>query len=97
MVYNIPRQVTSLVEDVLFQGDSIVLKNSWELAQYDGPEPPEDETHYYKFEIFALDTKITLDESLINGSHGHPLRAHLKSAMQHHILGQAELNAPYTG
>ncbi|MBI4114648.1 MAG: YbhB/YbcL family Raf kinase inhibitor-like protein [Candidatus Niyogibacteria bacterium] len=54
---------------------------------YQGPCPPDDEHRYY-FQLYALDTELTL-------SYGS-IKADVESAIQGHILTQTELIGLYT-
>jgi Raf kinase inhibitor-like YbhB/YbcL family protein len=53
---------------------------------YGGPDPP-DREHSYRFRAYALDATIDLDAGATN--------ADLVSAMQGHVLDQAELHGTY--
>lgn len=56
--------------------------NNWKRTGYGGPCPPIGR-HRYFFKLYALDTRITdLD---------NPSKAELETAMQNHILEEAEL------
>lgn len=57
--------------------------NGFGTIGYKGPCPPPGKAHRYFFKIYALDTKL----NLVKGSS----KSSLKSAMQGHILGEAEL------
>jgi Raf kinase inhibitor-like YbhB/YbcL family protein len=61
--------------------------NSWNLPGYGGPCPPEGENHRYFFKIFALDSELLIPEGVDSDA--------LRTAMEGHILGEAELMATY--
>jgi Raf kinase inhibitor-like YbhB/YbcL family protein len=75
---------TQLIEENTSPG--VQGLNSRGGNQYIGPCPPYG-THRYHFEIFALDTKLTLDKQ--SG------KAALKSAMEGHIIGHGEITGLY--
>jgi len=62
--------------------------NSWGRADYGGPCPPIG-THRYFFKLYALDTTLALGTSSI--------KADVETAMQGHILAEAELIGLYGG
>ena len=80
VVYNIPATVSHIVENTTPEG--IEGMNSFGKKAYGGPCPPSG-THRYFFKLFALDTVLSLSETVDV--------AVVTSAMQGHILAQAEL------
>lgn len=79
VLYNIPPNVTDLSEGIknLPKG-TVVLKNNWGKAQYNGPCPPKEMTHRYVFSLYALDTLLDLSneadtKKLIENMEGHVL------------------------
>jgi len=61
-------------------------QNSWGRNNYGGPSPPSG-THKYIFKVFALDTKLGLDEEAV--------KEEIETAMKSHILDKAELIGLY--
>jgi hypothetical protein len=62
-------------------------KNSWGRVGYGGPCPPSG-THRYFFKLYALDSKLALQEGATKGQ--------LEKAMKGHLLEEAELVGLYT-
>jgi Raf kinase inhibitor-like YbhB/YbcL family protein len=89
VLYNIPPSATGLPEavtdDELFPGTLSGL-NDWNRTGYGGPCPPIGR-HRYFHKLYALD--ITLPDL------GQPTKQELKTAMEGHILGRAELIGGY--
>lgn len=54
---------------------------------YTGPAPPAGTAHVYVFTVWALDTKLDLDNGFS--------RSELEAAMEGHILASAEMTAEY--
>jgi Raf kinase inhibitor-like YbhB/YbcL family protein len=67
----------------LYQG-----RNSFGDVGYEGPCPPEGETHTYVLRLLALDRDLGLPAGLD--------RAGFESASQGHVIAEARLEAPYT-
>ena len=89
VLYNIPPNTTQLPEaistDELPEGTQEGI-NDWKRTGYDGPCPPI-ARHRYFHKLYALDTVLEgLDK---------PTKAQLETAMQGHILAQAELKGTY--
>ena len=85
-IWNLPASVRSLPEGVgksrrLPDGSQQGM-NDFKKVGYNGPCPPANKPHHYHFQLFALDTKLTL-----TGDAGKP---ELEGAMKGHILAQAE-------
>jgi Raf kinase inhibitor-like YbhB/YbcL family protein len=85
-MWNLPASARSLTEGVgklrrLPDGSEQGL-NDFRKVGYNGPCPPANKTHHYHFQLFALDTKMSL-----NADAGKP---ELQAAMKGHILAQAE-------
>lgn len=91
VLYNIPASVDSLPEAVpkrdALEDGSLQGRNSANSIGYRGPCPPSG-THRYYFRLYALDVKLL---RLSAGA----TKQQLLTAMQGHILAQAELMAPY--
>lgn len=62
-------------------------KNSLERAGYDGPEPPDEKMHRYRFRLLALDTPVEVA--------GAPDRDALERATKGHVVEEAALVATY--
>tara|TARA_B100001245_G_C22644612_1_gene316807 strand:- start:14 stop:553 length:540 start_codon:yes stop_codon:yes gene_type:complete len=62
--------------------DTVSGMTSFQRTGYDGPAPP-DKEHTYRFSIFALDTKLSLDSKAT--------KTDLMKAMKGHILDQDTL------
>jgi len=85
LVWNINPN-TSLIEENALPNGAIEGKNDFGEKKYKGPCPPFG-THRYFFKIYALDTKLDLEENAnIN---------EVKKAMERHILDKAELIGLY--
>ena len=88
IVYNIPSAVKGLEIDVqqLPKG-SVIAKNSWGIARYNGPCPPKGMVHTYLFTLYALDTELKLPAE----TDGKAVRA----AMEGHVLEKVQLSTVY--
>jgi Raf kinase inhibitor-like YbhB/YbcL family protein len=89
VVYNIPADVHGLAEDSAKHGlphDAKQGANDWKRGEYGGPCPPIG-THRYFFKLYALDTILP--------DLGRPTKAQLLSAMQGHVLAEAQLIGTY--
>jgi hypothetical protein len=87
VLFNIPPETRSLPEDFQPAAPIATGRNSWGRNDYGGPCPPSG-THRYFFKLYALDTTLNL-------SAGADKQA-LLSAMQGHILAQAELMGTFS-
>ena len=89
LVYNIPPHTYSLASNTtantLPEGAQQGI-NDWQRGDYGGPCPPIGR-HRYFFKLYALDTVLPVMNK--------PNKAQLESAMQGHILAQAELIGTY--
>lgn len=88
MIFNIPGTATGLPGGVAAGGKlpdgSIQIKNRGNNNAYMGPgNPAINPYHHYTFELYALDTKLTLDENAT--------RPQVLEAMNGHVLGKAVL------
>jgi Raf kinase inhibitor-like YbhB/YbcL family protein len=88
MIFNIPGTATSLPEGVPAQAQlpdgSVQTVNARKIAGYIGPGMgPAGPYHHYTFQLYALDSKLTLgsDATLTD----------VEAAMQNHILGKGVL------
>lgn len=90
IVFNIPGNVNQLLEGITNQGTlgngAKQGINDFSKIGYSGPAPPSG-THRYVFKIYALDTELSLGI----GS----TKDQLNSAMQGHILGEAQITGKY--
>ncbi|MGH7447617.1 MAG: YbhB/YbcL family Raf kinase inhibitor-like protein [Longimicrobiales bacterium] len=85
VLYNIPPAATTLAGRALPDG-AREGTNDWKRTGYGGPCPPIGR-HRYFFKLYALDATLDdLDE---------PTKADLESAMEGHMLAQAELMGTY--
>lgn len=91
VLYNLPATAHALAEGFPAQASladgSRNGTNSWPRLGYGGPCPPGG-THHYFFKLYALDRMIELAPGAA--------KEQLLSAMQGHILGQAELMGTYS-
>ena len=87
VVWNIAPETTSIPAGSSPAG-AVQGTNSWGRNDYGGPCPPIG-THRYFFKLYALDTTLALAASSI--------KADVETAMQGHILAQAELIGLYGG
>jgi hypothetical protein len=90
VLYNIPPEATGLPEaassDALPKGSEEGC-NDWNRKGYGGPCPPIG-CHRYFHKLYALDT-------VLSGLGNSPSKAQLESAMQGHVIDQAELMGTY--
>lgn len=91
ILYDIPADTRSLDEAI---GDVSDLPdgtrqgtNDWGRTDYGGPCPPVGR-HRYFLRLFALDT-------LLGDRLGEPNRSQLRTAMEDHVVGRAELLGTY--
>jgi Raf kinase inhibitor-like YbhB/YbcL family protein len=87
LLYNLPPETAGLEEAIktLPSGTEEGL-NDWKRTGYGGPCPPIGR-HRYFHKLYALDTLLSKLQQ--------PSKAQLESAMQGHILAQAELIGTY--
>jgi Raf kinase inhibitor-like YbhB/YbcL family protein len=87
LLYNIPAEVHTLPEAIQEPPlGSQVGKNSWRKMEYGGPCPPSGQ-HRYFFRVYALDTKLELEDGVTKDI--------LQQEMRGHILAEAEIMAKY--
>jgi Raf kinase inhibitor-like YbhB/YbcL family protein len=94
VIYNIPAHITSLPEGVPNEKNPDLGfsptqgTNSKNTIGYTGPMPPAGHgEHHYHFQIFALDTVLTVGEN--------PSKEELIQAMDTHVIGKGEMMAVY--
>lgn len=91
VIYNIPADKSELQEnfptDAELSDGTLNGKNSWPRLGYGGPCPPSG-THRYYFKLYALDTRLDLESGAT--------KEQLLSAMEGHILDQAEYMGTYS-
>lgn len=88
VLFNLPPSLQGLEEN--FSGEGMLGANSAGNAAYTGPCPPPDyepTEHRYVFQLYALDTELSLKEGATE--------ADVRDAMKGHILGKAELIGVY--
>jgi Raf kinase inhibitor-like YbhB/YbcL family protein len=92
VLYNLPATSGGVAANVTKQGElpdgSREGRNDFGKIGYGGPCPPRGSTHRYFFDLFALDT----DLSVPAGS----TRAQVEDAMNTHVLARGKLMARYT-
>lgn len=86
VLFNIPADTRELMEGGGTPVGAISGTNSFGKTGYQGPCPPSG-THRYFFTLYALDTQLNLDE--------HATKNEVISAMQGHIIDQAEIFGTY--
>jgi len=84
LVANLPPGTTNLAGPA--EG-AVVGSNSWNAAQYDGPQPPAG-THHYVFQALALDALLPLPPGFSE--------AQLAAALKNHVLARAQLVGTFT-
>ncbi len=87
LVYNIPSNVTRLEEHVTGLPGMLQGKNSYGRAGYGGPCPPPGKLHHYRFNVYALDSRLKLAPGASKDD--------LMGAMRGHVLAQGELTGVY--
>lgn len=90
IVFDIPGNVTQLSEGITNQRtlDNGAKQGTNDMGTigYTGPSPPSG-THRYVFKIYALDNMLNLEPGAT--------KQQVNSAMQGHILGQAQITGKY--
>lgn len=94
LIWNIPPGAETIAEGYPPSGDGEAFNetrqgtNGFGNLSYNGPAPPEsDGPHRYRFQLFALDRGLTVDEGA--------QRAELEAAMEDHVIEQATLTGTY--
>ena len=85
VIWNIPPAMQALPKDVpqspRLDSGALQGRNDFGKTGYNGPCPPSGKTHRYFFQLYSLDTKLTLEPGAS--------RQQLDAAMKGHILGKA--------
>lgn len=91
IMYNIPFNVTRLEEYVTaldrLDDGTLQGKNSYGRVGYGGPCPPPGSPHHYHFNVYALDTRLSLGPGASKDD--------LLRAMAGHVLAYGELTGIY--
>jgi len=94
VIYNIPSTTRSLPQnvpaDATLENGAMQGKNVRGAVGYIGPKPPAGQTHPYHFQVFALNTRLTVDPATAD-------RAAIVAAMRNHVVAQGDLVVNYTG
>ena len=94
VMYNIPSTTTRLPQNVptdpTLENGAMQGKNVRGSAGFIGPKPPAGQTHPYHFEVFALNSKLDLDQANAD-------RNAVVAAMKNKVLASGEVVANYTG
>ena len=85
VLWNIPPEVSQVAEGSTPIG-AVVGLNSWPANAYGAPCPPSD-SHRYYFRLYALDALLNLSSNSNSDD--------LRSAMEGHVLAEAELMGTY--
>lgn len=84
--YNMSPDIGS-IESVKVLGNANTGVNDFGNSSYNGPCPPEGETHKYNFRIYALDTLLDIK---------NPRRGELLQVMRDHIIATGSLSGVYS-
>ena len=87
VLFNIPANIKHLEEGAQTPTGATSGRNTYGTTGYRGPCPPTG-THRYFFKLYALDSKLSLDDSAT--------KQDVMKAMQGHIITQAQLLGLYT-
>lgn len=87
LAYGISPDVHELKAAADLSAIARVGKNDFGAVRYNGPCPPKQEEHLYRFQIFALDVPMNLQEAAP--------RADVDAAMSGHVLGRGMLTAQF--
>jgi Raf kinase inhibitor-like YbhB/YbcL family protein len=94
VIYNIPSTTTSVPQnipaDAHLENGAEQGKNVRGAVGYIGPKPPAGQSHPYHFEVFALNTRLSLDPANAD-------RQAVLNAMRNHVLASGEVVVNYTG
>lgn len=87
VMFNIPGNVTNLPTNTSTPTNAIAAKNSFGTMHYQGPCPPKGQNHRYFFQLTALDSTLSLDQTAD--------AVDIIDAMQNHVLAVAEIEVTY--
>lgn len=91
ILFNLPAGAGELAEAVPRQGQlanqALQGTNDFGKIGYNGPCPPPDRLHHYRFVIYALDSPVELEAGA--------LREQILNSIQGHILARGQLTATY--
>jgi Raf kinase inhibitor-like YbhB/YbcL family protein len=91
VIFNIPKEKNGLGENVpkkeLLADGTAQGKNGAGRTGYTGPCPPPGKPHRYLFELYCLDTKLSLKQPVS--------KTELETAMKGHILAEAQVFGTY--
>jgi Raf kinase inhibitor-like YbhB/YbcL family protein len=94
IVWRIPTRLDGLPEGFGVPGEppgmgaeALEGRNALDHVGYDGPEPPDDRAHRYRFRLLALDAPLELGKE--------PDGAALDHATQGHVVEEAQLVGTY--
>lgn len=85
VLWNIPSNTREIPENSTPQ-NSIEGKTDFGEIGYGGPAPP-DKEHLYIFKLYALDTKLDLEQN--------SKKINLEESMKNHILAETKLEGKY--
>ena len=89
LVFNIPGNARGLAEGIVADaaGDIVQGRNGRNASAWLGPGAPAGPYHHYVFELFALDTRLTLTSTAT--------RAEVLAAMNGHVMAKAALTGRF--
>jgi Raf kinase inhibitor-like YbhB/YbcL family protein len=94
VVYNIPSTMRTLRENMpaeaTLETGTMQGLNVRKTTGFVGPKPPSGQTHPYHFEVFALNSKLSLDPAKAD-------RNAVVAAMKGRVLAVGDIVANYTG
>ncbi|MCV0410626.1 YbhB/YbcL family Raf kinase inhibitor-like protein [Nitrosopumilus sp.] len=85
VLWNIPSNTQEIKENSIPEG-SVEGKTDFGEIGYGGPAPP-DKEHLYIFKLYALDTKLDLEQN--------STKTDLEKSMKNHIHAEAKLEGRY--
>ncbi|PCJ65356.1 MAG: YbhB/YbcL family Raf kinase inhibitor-like protein [Bacteroidetes bacterium] len=93
LILNIPSDVSSLKEGVSISNilalDGLMIKNSFKNFAYNGPCPPPNQVHTYRFELYALDV------AKLSGVNSSSNKQQLLNAIDKHKLAKASFTGTF--
>jgi len=85
--YDVPHEGGDAVWDEDAGRIGVPGVNSWNVAGYGGPCPPEGQNHRYFFTVYALDSELLIPEGVDSAA--------LREAMEGRILAESQLMGTY--